>query len=97
MLNFDPIHGRPPLLSTPKSKEACKRQGIAEEELLFIPFEEYKKRNRSKVDFVLIVVGENLEGELLKIKYQHYEDRRKDKIRVLIQVNYPQEESISSS
>jgi len=74
--NFDPYKKDPPYLDSPKSLEACKRQGIDPSELLFVPYEEFKK----------MLKGQKIEEEWVHIRWEHFEDRRKEKLKVLLEV-----------
>lgn len=63
-------------LNSPRSLDACKRQGIDKKELMFVSIDEYKKRVNKK----------NLEADLIKLRWEHHEEKRKEKLRVLIEV-----------
>ena len=76
MLNFDPNKKKAPYITSPRSLESCRRQGINPQELLFLPFPEFRKLPNSK----------GLEVNAAKLKFQHAEERRKEKIRVLVEV-----------
>ncbi len=75
--NFDPYKKSPPYLDSPRSLEACKRQGIDPSELLFVSYDEYKK----------ILKGQKIEEEWIRIRWEHFEDKRKEKLRILTEVH----------
>jgi hypothetical protein len=63
-------------LNSPRSLEACRRQGIYPEDLVVRGLEEIKD-----------IYGEkNVDKHSLDVRAQHYENRRKDKIKIVTQV-----------
>jgi hypothetical protein len=64
-------------LNSPRSIDACKRQGIEPKELLYITLKDYKEKCKDK----------RLDNEALKIRYEHHEEKRKEKLKVLIEVS----------
>lgn len=64
------------ILSSPRSLEACKRQGINPSELTKRTFAEIKEMYRDR--------GFDREGYELMAK--HYESRRQEKVKVLLDV-----------
>lgn len=73
--NFDPFKPKA-RLNSPRSVDACKRQGIDPQELLYLALEEYKEKVKDK----------RLDKDSLKIRWEHHEEKRKEKLRVLIEV-----------
>ncbi len=73
--NFDP-HQTKARINSPRSLDACKRQGIDPNELLYVSMEEYKQRVKKR----------GLDPELLKIRWEHHEEKRKEKMKVLLEV-----------
>jgi len=67
--NFDEYNIRPPILSSPRSLEACKQQGIKPDELVYRYLESFYDRNIS--------------ADIQKLRWQHYERKRKEKISLL--------------
>jgi len=65
------------LFLSPRSLEACRRQGIDPRELLIRTPAEIKEIFRSK----------NLDKEGIEQMVLHYEERRREKVRVLLEVN----------
>jgi hypothetical protein len=61
---------------SPRSLEACRRQGIDPEELLVRTAEDIKQQNKGKA----------LDQENLELMARHYEERRREKVRVLLEV-----------
>ena len=55
--------------------DACRRQGIDPEELLYVSFEAYKQRSGKK----------GMAKELLQTRWEHYETKRKEKINLIKQ------------
>lgn len=74
--NFDPYSARKPILDSPRSIEACRRQGIEPAELLVKKLEEIKA----------MFSGEILDRKALEIRLQHYEEKRREKVRLLLEV-----------
>lgn len=64
-------------INSPRSLDACRRQGIDPGELLYVPMEEYKQRAKRK----------NLNRDLFKLRWEHHEQKRKEKLRVLLEVH----------
>ena len=63
------------LVNTPRSLEACKRQGIPPEEIVLKTKSDYKKE--------LGVEANTLKKELFKLRYDHYLSRRQVKLDIL--------------
>ena len=63
-------------LNSPRSVDACKRQGIDPKELLYMSFEDYQNKIKDK----------KLEKELVRLRWEHHEKKRKEKLRVLTEV-----------
>lgn len=61
---------------SPRSLEACRRQGIHPRELLIRNLAEIKEMFKDK----------HLDKEGLELMAKHYEEKRKEKIRVLLEV-----------
>ena len=64
-------------LTSPRSIEACKRQGIEPSELLYLPFDQFKET----------IKDEKVDQKLLKALWERYNERRKDKIKIVHEVN----------
>jgi len=75
LLNFDAKSTKEPIINSPRSLEACRRQGISPHELLIRTAAELKEMTKSKIN----------DKEGLELMVQHAEERRKEKIRVLIE------------
>jgi len=72
------------IIFSPRSLEACKRQGILPKELVMKSFDEIKEMyGDGKVD-----------REGLELIAQHYEERRREKVRILLEVNIKKESYI---
>ena len=63
-------------LNSPRSVDACRRQGIDPRELLYVSQEDYAEKLK----------GKKLEKELLRLRWEHHEKKRKEKLRVLAEV-----------
>lgn len=71
--NFDE-HGRSkPYLNSPRSLEACKRQGIEPEELIIRTIEDIRKIYKDGIN----------DKKSLQIKLDHYETRRQNKLEIV--------------
>jgi hypothetical protein len=66
LTNFDENRKNPPFLTSPRSLDACDRQGIRPEELLYRPSQSFLEKGVS--------------DEIIQMRYQHYESRRKEKL-----------------
>ena len=66
LLNFDQFQVRNPILDSPRSVEACRRQGINPRELIAKSTLDIKKENRNL----------NLDNAGWDLMMQHAEDRR---------------------
>lgn len=75
--NFDIHRKRKPLLNSPRSIEACKKQGIRPSELIFL----------SKEDVASKYHHEHLDDANLNLRFLRTEERRKDKMRIVVEVN----------
>lgn len=71
--NFDERGRSRPILNSPRSMEACKRQGIDPSELITKTVEEIKRIYKDGMN----------DKKSLEIKMQHYESRRKNKLEVV--------------
>jgi hypothetical protein len=70
------VHGKHgAVLSSPRSVEACKRQGILPEELLY----------RSKDQTAKVYAAEELDEKNLQIRFEHMEKRRQEKMRIVVE------------
>ena len=67
---------------SPCSIEACKRQGIDHKELLLRSPQQIKDSLKNK----------QIDNEGLILIYQHYEERRREKVRILLEVKIIQSE-----
>ena len=65
-----------PILNSPRSIEACRRQGIEPHELIFKTVKELKKELGAEAN--------NYNKEMLQIRWEHFEQRRKDKVKILM-------------
>lgn len=74
ILNFETggKKGRAGLITSPRSLEACLRQGVDPKDLLPVPYEAYAHSDDFK---------RRLTPEEQTIKYEHMENRRKNKVR----------------
>jgi hypothetical protein len=66
LTNFDENRKKPPFLTSPRSLDACDRQGIRPEELLYRPSQFFFEKGVS--------------DEIIQMRYEHYESRRKEKL-----------------
>jgi hypothetical protein len=73
--SFDPNSRKEPILNSPRSIEACRRQGIEPNELLIRTNPEIKDFFKHK----------KLDPEGLDLICKHYEERRREKVRVLLE------------
>eukprot|EP00347_Sterkiella_histriomuscorum_P002584 403367581 len=64
--NIDEYIGTKQVINSPRSLEACARLGLNPKELVFKPMEEFKDKN--------------LEQDIVKMRYQHHEQKRKEHI-----------------
>lgn len=71
--NFDEYGRSKPILNSPRSLEACKRQGIEPEELIKKTVEQIKH----------IYKDSHNDRKSLEIKAQHYEARRANKLELV--------------
>ena len=69
--NFDAHSKHSQVLGSPRSMEACKREGILPRELLFVSKDEYSK----------IFGSEQLDEYNMQIRFDHMEKRRLEKLR----------------
>jgi len=72
---FDPTNRREPILNSPRSVEACRRQGIDPHELIIRSQQEIKEFFKHK----------RMDPEALDLVCKHYEERRQEKVRVLLE------------
>lgn len=70
--NFDPCD-RTKRINTPRSLEACKRQGIEPNELYYISKAEVAKQDKTA------------NKKIIEIRYEHFEEKRKEKVRILLE------------
>ncbi|EGR29285.1 hypothetical protein IMG5_159320, partial [Ichthyophthirius multifiliis] len=73
--NFNENSHKQPILNSPRSLEACKRQGIRPQELIVKTQQEIKQLYKDK----------SLDKKSLELKQNHCEERRKEKIRILLE------------
>ena len=78
MENFDENKRNPPYLNSPRSLDACKRQGIDPSELLYLNMDEFKTTLNEI----------NVDKDLLRLRWEHHEEKRKEKLRVVNEVQY---------
>lgn len=64
--NLDEYNIEPPLLTSPRSLEACLRQGLEPEELIFRYFDSFAEQN--------------VAADLQEIRWKHYERKRLEKL-----------------
>lgn len=69
LVNFDPNGSKK--INSPRSLEACRRQGIDPGELFVLKKAQIKKANKGA------------HPKVLELRTQHYEEKRKEKIRIL--------------
>ena len=62
-------------MKSPRSLKACKLQGIDPSELLQKSYNEIQE----------IFKGKKFDKETLELQFKHYEDKRKEKIKVLLE------------
>jgi hypothetical protein len=74
--NFDAHTKHTQVLNSPRSLEACKREGILPRELLFVSKDEYSK----------IFAAEQLDDYNMQIRFDHMEKRRQDKLRIVTEL-----------
>lgn len=74
--NFDPNSRKEPIINSPRSLLACKKQGIAPSELLI------KNAN----DMKELYKGRALDKESLELQLIRYEEKRKEKLKILLDV-----------
>lgn len=67
--NFDEYNIQPPLLTSPRSLEACRRQGVEPEELVF----------RYEDSFF----DKGITQDIQEIRWKHYEKKRRDKLSLV--------------
>lgn len=77
MDNFDSAGKHAPLLNSPRSLEACKRQGIEAHEISYSTLKQFKKS--------LGVEASQLTPQILQLRYDHHEQKRQEKIRILVE------------
>ena len=63
------------ILNSPRSIDACRRQGIEVNELLYLSLENYKQKSGKK----------DLERSLLQKRWEHFEEKRKEKLKLVIE------------
>lgn len=63
------------LFKSPRSLKACKSQGIDPSELIQKSLNEIKEMFKGKIK----------DKETLELQHQHYEEKRKEKIRILLE------------
>lgn len=72
--NLDP-RSKGTQLNSPRSIEACRRQGILPRELMY----------NSKTDYGHIFASEGLDDKNLQIRYEHMEKRRQEKMKICVE------------
>jgi len=65
-------------LNSPRSLEACRRQGIEPSELVHLSLNDFKDTLPEK----------NIDKESLKAFWNHYKEKRTEKFQVVREVNY---------
>ena len=75
--NFDDSSKDAALINTPRSLEACRRQGIEPHEIVYTTLKRYKKS--------LGVEANQLTPQILQLRFEHFDQRRKEKIQILNQ------------
>ena len=63
-----------PEINTPRSLEACRREGIQPCEIVKVSFEEYQKKYKLS----------NLDAKGIETYYKHFEEKREEKYRDLV-------------
>lgn len=66
------------MLNSPRSVEACKRQGIRTDDLLFVSKEQYGK----------IFAAERLDDYNLQVRFDHMEKRRQERVRIVTEQRF---------
>ena len=69
LTNFDECKRTPPFLTSPRSLDACDRQGIKPDELLARPLQTF--------------IEKGVPDEIARMRYEHYESRRKEKLALV--------------
>jgi hypothetical protein len=77
LLDYDPNTTQEPIINSPRSLEACLRQGIKPKDLLTISKEQIK---------AFFGKEKKLNEKEFETFNQHFEERRKKKIQMLLQV-----------
>jgi hypothetical protein len=73
LTNFDENRKNPPYLNSPRSLDACDRQGVRPEELLFRPMQSFSEKG--------------VPDEVVRMRWEHHESKRKEKL-VLVRNEY---------
>lgn len=76
-MNFDPNDYNEPILTSPRSIDACLRQGIKQRDLLITKREAIKEIYGKEI---------KLDEKNLKVFEAHFENRRKKKVEMLTEV-----------
>ena len=76
-MNFDPNDFTDPILTSPRSVDACLRQGIKPNDLLIVRKERIKEAYSKEI---------RIDEKNLKIFEVHFENRRKKKVEMLLEV-----------
>lgn len=74
--NFDPNSRKEPIINSPRSLLACKKQGISPSELLIKNVNDMKEMYKGKA----------LDKESLDLQLVRYEEKRKEKFKMLLDV-----------
>lgn len=72
LANFDPCD-KSKRINSPRSIEACKRQGIDPNELYYISKSEVAKQDKTA------------NKKIIEIRYEHFEEKWKEKVRILLE------------
>ncbi|CDW85779.1 UNKNOWN [Stylonychia lemnae] len=73
--NFDDSAKDALLINSPRSLEACRRQGIEPRELVFQSLKKFKKS--------LGIEANSLTPQIIQMRYEHFEQRRREKLQIL--------------
>ena len=75
LLNFDQTRIRDPIINSPRSLDACRRQGIRPEQLVMKTMHDIKQENRHL----------RLDEEAWIALFEHNEDKRQARVQVCIE------------
>ena len=71
--NFDESNTLKPILNSPRSLEACRRQGLKPEEFVYRHPESFEEPGAS--------------AEIVQLRWRHYEKKRREKLHWAIEVS----------